>query len=1016
MDAGAHGEQVLSVTGPPPADRAEGASNAAHLKEAPVALLEAASAGDAMGVEKARRSQLPTAASHADALFAAPHLASPTHASGPYADSSPESPAHDAGGLYSIAEQESLPPTHRVPAGFRGPLPHERDALDIAPAPGWVAVSGDDGASLGHVVNFPMNKNGWRYVAAGPAADWLPRTVYRALDIAPEGIHWSWQDRSPFTRISRDALLVGTDKGYRSARTNVGVREGAWYVEMEVLPPDTSTRASPPMRDGPHVRLGWGRREAALNAPVGWDAYSYGFRDQTGARVTLSTPEVYGRPFGPGDVVGLYIRLPTDGAPSPGSEHRIQQKHVPIRYKGQLYFESLEYPTAKEMDALMDQRRRGERTWTATDTLAPALERDEKRPARVARSGASAPGHVESLCTLPTLPGSCIGFVVNGEPQGIAFSDLYDFRPLRTEPGTTTKGKRERGGADVTPYSNASAIVRSRLNTFDDGDLGYYPMASMYGGARMMFLGASGKVYILDKVENNPLRINGHPAWGVEYDYNSNKHRAMDVRTNTFCAGGASLGDGRYIVTGGNKAVGPAGVDAKPGADPYDSYNGGRALRFLSPCKDESCDWQDKSSTQLNKERWYPTVEPLADGHVVILGGMRDGGYVPSHSTNEPSYEFYPPKGNGESRHMDFLDRTVPLSLYPHTFLLSNGELFMQAARETILWNYKKRSETRLPNIPSAPRVYPANGGAVLLPLTPKNNYEETVLFCAGTSLGNLNNWGDEGGPAVMVTEHRATQSCDQIKPLSNNPSWETVDDVPQPRSMGQFNVLPNGKLWFGNGVATGTAGYTNNPHQAGKPVGHSFSDNPVLEQYLYDPEAPAGKRWEHVGTARVGRLYHSSAILLPDSSILIAGSNPNMDYTKDAKFNTEYRVERWYPDYYNKDRPSSRGLPSSFKYGGKGFSIKLDSAQDAKNAKVVLIRTGFSTHAMVMGQRYLELRSKAQGSTLHVAQLPSNPNLFAPGPALAFVVVDGVPSHGKFVTVGNGQISSQPTHDETDL
>lgn len=28
-----------------------------------------------------------------------------------------------------------------------------------------------------------------------------------------------------------------------------------------------------------------------------------------------------------------------------------------------------------------------------------------------------------------------------------------------------------------------------------------------------MFLGTAKSVYILDKVENNPSRINGHPVW-----------------------------------------------------------------------------------------------------------------------------------------------------------------------------------------------------------------------------------------------------------------------------------------------------------------------------------------------------------------------------------------------------------------------------------------------------------------------------------------------------------------------
>lgn len=67
-------------------------------------------------------------------------------------------------------------------------------------------------------------------------------------------------------------------------------------------------------------------------------------------------------------------------------------------------------------------------------------------------------------------------------------------------------------------------------------------------------------------------------------------------------------------------------------------------------------------------------------------------------------------------------------------------------------------------------------------------------------------------------------------------------------------------------------------------------------------------------------------------------------------------------------------------------------------------------------GQRYVQLNSTAVyneddgTATLAVSQMPANPNILAPGPALIFVVVDGVPSIGQWVTVGNGKIGDQPT------
>lgn len=479
----------------------------------------------------------------------------------------------------------------------------------------------------------------------------------------------------------------------------------------------------------------------------------------------------------------------------------------------------------------------------------------------------------------------------------------------------------------------------------------------------------------------------------------------MNVDHNPFCAGGMTLGDGTWIVVGGNKAVGAGGVTDTKNTSPYYNYNGGRTVRLLSSCSGSGCTWKEKANT-MDKERWYATVEPMVDGHVMLISGMTNGGFVPSAGSQQSSYEFYPDVGG--SYKLPLLDRTVPLSLYPLTFLMSSGEVWMQANKEAILWNTNTLKEKQLPHT-SVPRVYPASGAVMMLPLTPDNNYKETILLCGGMSLGSAKNWGNEGGPATMVTERAASTVCEQSSPLVD-PAWEQVDDLPSGRSMGTFINLPDGTAWFGNGVTTGVAGYTTDPNSVGKPVGTSFGDNPELRHYIYDPSKAKGSRFKHVGTASVGRLYHSTATLLEDGSVLIAGSNPSPDVTNKQKWKTTYDVERWYAPYHDKPRPSNAGLPNSFSYGGDAFTLTMDSASQASKTKVVLIRTGFSTHGFNMGQRMLELRSQTSGNQLKVAQAPNNPALFAPGPALAFVVVDGVPSIGKHVMVGNGQIGKQPT------
>lgn len=46
-----------------------------------------------------------------------------------------------------------------------------------------------------------------------------------------------------------------------------------------------------------------------------------------------------------------------------------------------------------------------------------------------------------------------------------------------------------------------------------------------------------------------------------------------------------------------------------------------------------------------------------------------------------------------------------------------------------------------------------------------------------------------------------------RIDPLDSNPTWDDDDDLPEPRGMGSFIILPDGRLWLGNGVGRGSAG-----------------------------------------------------------------------------------------------------------------------------------------------------------------------------------------------------------------
>ncbi|XLT14398.1 hypothetical protein HN51_060088 [Arachis hypogaea] len=75
--------------------------------------------------------------------------------------------------------------------------------------------------------------------------------------------------------LSEDRMVAGSTKGYRMVRPTRGVVEGAWYFEIRVLH----------LGETGHTRLGWSTEKGDLQAPVGYDGNSFGYRDIDGSKV-----------------------------------------------------------------------------------------------------------------------------------------------------------------------------------------------------------------------------------------------------------------------------------------------------------------------------------------------------------------------------------------------------------------------------------------------------------------------------------------------------------------------------------------------------------------------------------------------------------------------------------------------------------------------------------------------------------------------------------------------------------
>ncbi|XP_037296593.1 set1/Ash2 histone methyltransferase complex subunit ASH2 isoform X4 [Manduca sexta] len=232
--------------------------------------------------------------------------------------------------------------------------------------------------SHGYPTEHPFNKDGYRYILAEPdphapfrqefdeSNEWsgkpIPGWLYRSL--CPGIVLLALHDRAPQLKISEDRLAVTGEKGYCMVRATHGVSRGSWYWEASVEE----------MPEGAATRLGWGRRYANLQAPLGYDKFGYSWRSRKGTRFHESRGKHYSAGYGEGDTLGFLVVLPNS----------VNTKYTPNTYKDRPLVKFKSHLYYEDKDNIQ-----------------------------------------ESLSNLKPLPNSKMYFFKNGECQGEAFVDIY---------------------------------------------------------------------------------------------------------------------------------------------------------------------------------------------------------------------------------------------------------------------------------------------------------------------------------------------------------------------------------------------------------------------------------------------------------------------------------------------------------------------------------------------------------------------------------------------------------------
>jgi PKD repeat protein len=335
--------------------------------------------------------------------------------------------------------------------------------------------------------------------------------------------------------------------------------------------------------------------------------------------------------------------------------------------------------------------------------------------------------------------------------------------------------------------------------------------------------------------------------------------------------------------------------------------------------------------SDMNYERWYPTATTMADGRVFVTSGDDANG------TRVQTPEIYDPT-------TDTWTTTTPKlqGLYPFMYQLSNGKLFQAGTTTTTA--YYDPATARWSAGPTAPfgsHAYSESG----------------AMYGAGKILR-----AGGGDPATNRTQVIDVNAAD--------PQWRETAPMAFPRRRMNTPILLDGTI-----MAVGGTRQADDKTQA------------ILDGEIWNPET---ERWTTVAAMSEARMYHSTALVLPDGRVVTAGGEAD----------GRLRAQVYSPPYLFKGpRPVISSSPGSAGYGSR-FTVSTDATDIAK---VALLRPSGVTHAIDMNQRYVPLSFTKSGTTLDVAA-PRSANDAPPGYYMLVVTnAQGVPSVATWVRLGGG-------------
>jgi hypothetical protein len=516
--------------------------------------------------------------------------------------------------------------------------------------------------------------------------------------------------------------------------------------------------------------------------------------------------------------------------------------------------------------------------------------------------------------------------VVDGNPQGVQFQvDGVNVGPAVGAPYSITFDTRQfsNGTHSIGAYAWDS---QRTIGTAQSVQVTFSNTTS--GNPAQTGLWSGLFSWPLVSVHLSMLKDGRVLAWD-RFDTGNKNPQVWDPLTSRMTS--VPTNDGADLFCAG-QAILPDGRFLSVGGNIAD-HIGLRAGRIFDPTTNL---WT--STPDMSYGRWYPTATSLPDGRVLVMSGELN---CYQCYANIP--EVYDPQTNSWA--------TLPLASlsmpwYPHAYVLPDGRIAVagtsEAAAPARVLDLQTQTWTTVDS-----RQVSGYSSAMYLP---------GKILKTGSSTDSLQ-IGPSSAEAWVLDMTVST------------PQWRQTNSMAFPRAYHVETLLPDGTI-----LVTG-GGRTQDDYDVA---------NAVYQAELW---SPVNEAWTTLSSMHAPRLYHGTALLLPDGRVLVSGGGRSPG--PDAR--DQENAEIFAPPYLFKGpRPVIVAAPTQ---SAPGQQFVVSTPDAARVAKVALMALGTMTHGFNMSQRYLPLSFTTNGNQLTISA-PGTANLAPPGQYMLFLIdTNGVPS-----------------------